>query len=129
MKRDWVKGWNGGLTGPNTPWHPTVHYSIVYNEWENDKTHTKRYPEAYDYFIPIACGSDTVAIAVGPDREEIATLIAKAPRMEETITQLSEELNKAIRERNSLYAECNSLRSALNTIRGIATDPLLKEIK
>ena len=109
MYRQWVKGWNGGLTGPNTPSQPTVHYSIAmraYRDGEGKVPH----PKCGDYYIPIACGDDTVAIAVGPDREATADMIARAPR-------LAEELNRA-------KARIETLEAILEGIQHKCTEAL-----
>jgi hypothetical protein len=92
MKRNWVKGWNGGLTGPNTPAAPTV--AMAVEEDRYNKGETTRYPQSADYYVPVSCGDDTVAIAVGPDREEIAELIARAPALEERVLALESVLLK-----------------------------------
>lgn len=94
MNRNWVKGWNGGLTGPNTPATPTVAQSCAKHAYYNARKGEQRppFPSTSDYYIPISCGTDTVAIAVGPDREEIATLIAKAPRLEEEVERMERAL-------------------------------------
>ena len=110
MNRQWVKGWNGGLTGPNTPSSPTVHYSIAMREYYDGKG-TVPFPKCGDYYIPIACGMDTVAIAVGPDREETAELIARAPR-------LAAELNRA-------KARIETLEAILEGIQNNCTKALV----
>ena len=84
MFKQWVKGWNLGLTGPNTPALPTVSMSLAAHR-SHDSEGKIPYPSTKNYYIPIACGDDTVAIAVGPDREATADLIAKAPQLEQEL--------------------------------------------
>jgi hypothetical protein len=98
MNGQWVKGWNGGLTGPNTPSTPTVAESCAKHAYNKALSSRKPgqalpvCPSCNDYYIPVACGTDTVAIAVGPDREATATLIAKAPRLEEEVERMERAL-------------------------------------
>ena len=116
MNRQWVKGWNGGLTGPNTPSTPTVAQSCAEHiqrkaleTWKSGQPYPP-FPKCSDYYIPIACGYDTVAIAVGPDREATADMIARAPR-------LAEELNRA-------KARIETLEAILEGIQHKCTEAL-----
>jgi hypothetical protein len=83
----WTKGWGHGLTGPNTPSTPTVAESCHRYDWTHDKR--EDYPQPCDYYIPISVGQDTVAIAVGPDREQTANLISAAPEMLELLKYMA----------------------------------------
>lgn len=98
MNGQWVKGYNGGLTGPNTPWQPTVHHSIACRRWANDSA---PYPKDEDYFIPIACGHDTVAIAVGPDREATADLTIRAQGMKAALQRIQSVAGNASEDYNT----------------------------
>jgi hypothetical protein len=115
MSRRWVKGWNGGLTGPNTPSTPTVSMSLAMHAYHEAMSERKagqpmpKYPSTADYYIPIALGSDTVAIAVGSDRERTADLIVKADRMEDILVKISEVIDASMPPYSSLYEELHSL--------------------
>ena len=79
----WTNGWGLGLTGPNTP--PcrgvTVAEACAWYDWYKAHAEGKDLPapKPSEYYIPISVGSDTVAVAVGPNREGNACLISKAP--------------------------------------------------
>lgn len=106
--RDWVKGWNWGLTGPNTPSTPTVGMACAVHDhnkamdnWKQGQPFPKS-PTWFDYYIPIACGTDTVAIAVGPDREATADFIVKACVMEQELAIAKERIAALERTLQSL---------------------------
>ena len=119
MSRQWVKGWNGGLTGPNTPCTPTVAQScanhVHYAAMERGDYTTKG-TQPHDYYIPIADGMDTVAIAVGPDREATADLIIRAPRLEAMLL-VAEKTVKVQMER--IAALESTLQGIINRCREV----------
>lgn len=88
--REWVSGWNGGLTGPTCPavGGVTAGEQVAYRRWV-DGGYVGDKPEPMSY--PVACGMETVAIAIGKTMEQAkfrSHILAAAPELYESLLAL-----------------------------------------